>query len=1112
VAVTYTSALDRESRFRVESARRLGEDHLLLALTSLVTLLAIALAVSGRVTPRAAPNISQPTVESVNLNAIADSRVLEPLLKPAFVNAADSQLAATQLLQFVRSRQDAQGALPNAGAILGATVRADVIDHTRGVVEYSDRLRAARAKAASAGAPAPVAIALFTSADLALVKPSLTVRTPQEFARSTLLWALLYVVGFWAVALLWWVRGVRGDAALLAAAHLLTGVGLAVLVGRPDPLRDTLLHIRYVEGVAIGLSVFFAASLLNVRKAAYLALSYVPLVVALMLSVTVLIFGAGPGGSNAKVNLGPVQPIEAIRLLLALFLAGYFARRWEVLRQVRATQVRGVRIPGWLHVPRVEYLLPLLVGVATALVFFFLQKDLGPALLLSGVFLATYAVARNRIGLAAAGFMALLAGFYVGYRLDVSSTLAARVHMWQSPWDNAVRGGDQIAQAMWALSTGGLSGTGLGLGDTRYLPAGHTDLVLAAIGEELGLLGLVSVAGVFLVIARRGFSTTLRAGNDYGFFLATTMTLFLVLPVLVMSAGMLGIVPLTGVVTPFLSYGGSAMVANFAALGILSAIRTDGGSPPPTQPFRLATRYLAGSLAVAAVALLAVLVDVQVVRADAYVIKPHLGLQADGVRRYQYNPRVLDLLAMIPRGTIYDRTGLPLATSDDAIAQRARDAYAKLGVPLDASCSSPVRDRCYPLGGATFHLLGDARTRRNWSASNTSYAERDLQDRLRGFDDRATNIVSTDSSGRSTTALRRDYRDLVPLLRHRYQPHHPAVSAFLRRNRDVRLTVDARLQTRLMSILAQSVAKSSSGRAAAIVIDPDTGDLLASASYPFPTSEVGESDARTAEWLDRARYGLYPPGSTFKIITAAAALREDPALAHATFMCTRMSDGRVGTRIPGWAPVRDDVLDSEPHGMIDMHQAFARSCNAYFAQLAVRIGARELLDTASVAGVSVAKGNAAARLHVTLPYAGYGQGDVVATPLRMARVVAAIATDGALRDINIEHHPTARAETSVLVSPQTAALLRQFLRDVVLSGTGRSLRDHPLRIAGKTGTAEVTGAPSHAWFVGFAPFGSAEKRIAFAVVVENAGYGGRAAAPAAGEIVTAAAASGLVRE
>ena len=85
-----------------------------------------------------------------------------------------------------------------------------------------------------------------------------------------------------------------------------------------------------------------------------------------------------------------------------------------------------------------------------------------------------------------AGFLLLVAGFYVGYRLNVSHTLAERVRMWQSPWDNAVAGGDQVAQAIWAIATGGPSGTGLGLGDARYLPAGHTDLVLAAVGEELG--------------------------------------------------------------------------------------------------------------------------------------------------------------------------------------------------------------------------------------------------------------------------------------------------------------------------------------------------------------------------------------------------------------------------------------------------------------------------------------------------------------------------------------------------------------------------------------------------------------------------------------------------
>src|SRR4029077_19124004 len=110
---------------------------------------------------------------------------------------------------------------------------------------------------------------------------------------------------------------------------------------------------------------------------------------------------------------------------------------------------------------------------------------------------------------------------------------------------------------------------------TRYLPAGHTDLILAAIGEELGAAGLLLVAVLYAFLAWRGFRIGRLARNDYGFFLATALTLFLIVPVLIMASGILGVTPLTGVVTPFLSYGGSAMVANFCALGMLTAIHAD---------------------------------------------------------------------------------------------------------------------------------------------------------------------------------------------------------------------------------------------------------------------------------------------------------------------------------------------------------------------------------------------------------------------------------------------------------------------------------------------------------------------------------------------------------
>jgi cell division protein FtsI/penicillin-binding protein 2 len=616
----------------------------------------------------------------------------------------------------------------------------------------------------------------------------------------------------------------------------------------------------------------------------------------------------------------------------------------------------------------------------------------------------------------------------------------------------------------------------------------------------------------------RGFRVGIAAASDYGFFLATAVTLFLVIPVAVMMGGMLGLIPLTGVVTPFLSYGGSAMTANFAALGILASIRSTGRSVETAAAFYRPMKYLGAALAAAAIALVVVLLNVQVLNADEYVTRPHFGVQADGVGRFQYNPRVMNIVRQLPRGSVFDRAGLIVATSDESLAARARADYQHLGVAPNATCAAPI-ERCYPLGDPGFHLLGDSSTRVNWAAGNASYIERDAEDRLRGFDDHAATIRSANGS-----AVRRDYREVVPLLRHRYDPADGSVQKFLARDRDVRLTIDGRLQLRVAKILADAVKQSATGKAAAVVLDPDSGELLAAVSYPWPNLErdqeggiqAGAPMKRPDALLDRARYGLYPPGSIFKLVTAAAALRKSPDLSAQTFTCGLLPDGRVGVRIPGGRAVRDDVLDGRPHGTIGMHDGMVHSCNAYFAQLALQVGPDGLADTAALLGISVAPSGSIDRLRATLPQAGYGQGDVVVTPLRMARVAAALAEDGVLREVRLERPAQAAAGAQpaaqqVLLPAPGSRLLASYMRDVVLSGTGKSLARHPGRIAGKTGTAEVAGAASHSWFVGFAPYGAATKRIAFAVIIENAGYGSLAAAPVAGEIVSAASALGLVK-
>ena len=183
---------------------------------------------------------------------------------------------------------------------------------------------------------------------------------------------------------------------------------------------------------------------------------------------------------------------------------------------------------------------------------------------------------------------------------------------------------DQSAQALWSLSTGAVFGTGIGLGDTRYLPAGHTDLVLAAIGEELGYAGLLLVALVYAAIVARTLSIARRASTDYGFFLATLLALFIAVPVLLMASGTLGLVPLTGVVTPFLSFGGSAMVANFAALGLLASLRSDPAPPADLSVFSTPVRWLGLTMAAAAVTLLVAAARVQVVDPDGVYLNDHL--------------------------------------------------------------------------------------------------------------------------------------------------------------------------------------------------------------------------------------------------------------------------------------------------------------------------------------------------------------------------------------------------------------------------------------------------------------------------------------------------------
>jgi cell division protein FtsW (lipid II flippase)/cell division protein FtsI/penicillin-binding protein 2 len=970
-----------------------------------------------------------------------------------------------------------------------------------------DRVGQLREVRGPAGAP------LLSRQDIVAIKPRLAVRSLGDFTSRVIKSAAIFVASFWIAHFFRRWRRRRDEPLLLPVLMLLCGIGLMTMVALRDPLRDTISAQLFASGTALGVALMIAVSELDFESSRFRRAVLLPLGLACALAAALLVFGSGPGTSGVKVNLFGAQPVEVIRLLVVFALAAYFGRRIELLRELSepATAerpwLRYVRLPRWRDMR------PVLAGMALVLLFFFFQKDLGPALVLTCVFLGLLGIARGRPGLVVLGLALLFAGFTAAYWTGVPSTVRNRVMMWADPWTNGVPGGTHVAHGLWALSTGATWGSGGGLGSPNAIPEGHTDFVLAAVGEELGWIGFAAVAALNAFLCWRCLRIARRAPGDFTSFLVVGVVLVLSVQAIVIAGGLVGLIPLSGVVTPFLSYGRSSMLANCAAMGIvLSVARRQSRE---RTHMRMPIRVVAAALGLAGTAILSRAAWVQVVDADDFAAASTLAEQADGGYRFEYNPRLLAAARSLERGTIYDRNGLPMATSRASEIGAIGATYANAsGVAVDECAAAAAR--CYPLGGVAFHVLGDWGSQANWGARNASYIERDGDARLKGYDDHPAIVeVVNPRSGQRTQAIRRDLRDLLPLVRQRYRPSSAAVVAIRSRERDLHTTLDARFQARVAAALRDGITAGHFGRGAAVVLDAATGELLAAVSYPWPSRTDGERPAETetddgSQWLDRARYGLYPPGSTFKLIVAAAALRahED----RDRFICRKLPDGRVGNYVRGMSrPVRDDLLDTVPHGDVDLDRGLAVSCNAYFAQLALALGPRPLLDVASLFQINVARSSTPEAVRAHLAQTGYGQGEALVTPLKLARVSASIASGGAVVPVRWE---SSSEETAApggrFLSPQDADRLARAMRAVVTTGTGRSLRSLPIPIAGKTGTAEVNGAAAHAWFTGFAPAAAKGRRIAFAVLVENAGYGGRAAAPIAGAIVTAASELGLL--
>jgi cell division protein FtsW (lipid II flippase) len=336
---------------------------------------------------------------------------------------------------------------------------------------------------------------------------------------------------------------------------------------------DEDLAREQAQWFVVGL-LAFAGTIVALRRD-YRVLERYRYSIALLGIVLLLLprLGHPVNGAYLSLDIGPIafQPAEFAKIAIVIFLASYLSSTRQVL-------VVGARRFAGITFPPLKHLGPLLAVWGTAMVLLFVIQDLGSSLMFFGGFLALVYVATNRISFVIIG----VGLFAVGARLlyAIRPTIQDRVDAWLHPFDHhlynqAVGGSFQIAQSIFSQADGGLFGQGFGqavikLGDSPpILPAAHTDFIYAVITDELGLLGAAAMLLVYLLFVERGFKTAMLATDSFSKLLATGLTAVLALQVFVIVGGVTKLIPLTGVTLPFISYGGSSIVANFILLALL---------------------------------------------------------------------------------------------------------------------------------------------------------------------------------------------------------------------------------------------------------------------------------------------------------------------------------------------------------------------------------------------------------------------------------------------------------------------------------------------------------------------------------------------------------------
>lgn len=1038
----------------------------------------------------------------------------------------------------------------------------------------------------------PHTIKLLSTRDFNNLKKegALIVRTPDEVNRWFWIIAAVFFTAFWILHLLLSVRFATTDQLVLPVVFLLTGISFLTLLSLQDPLRDRFLARDMLTYFGVGFVIIGILMLFDLKRFtpdaglyrlfywkgdARAANGWPWAAAAVALLMLTILFGSGPEGSGVKVNLLGFQPSELVRFLLLLFLAGFFTANETFISGYAKAQKR------WSFF---SFALAAVLGI---ILLFLMLGDLGPAMVVCFTFIILFSFARGDFAQMAAavtlytlavwatknvwiatGITVLFLGLYFYFiRKQISEPaimavvviaafllldqvpfldelfpgpiqrLTDRKAIWENAWDNNVFGGDQVANGIWAMASGGIKGQGIGAGFGKTIPEAHTDMILPAFGEEFGWAGIIGVFLLFLIYLHRSIVIGRQTGRPFLFYLSAGIGISTFVQFVLIAGGSTGALPLSGVALPFVSYGGSSLIINMLAAGFLLSVSGVQGSPAQmTYMGKQQDRNLMPALIAACTGILLLGINVSryLFKNEQWVVEPALVAERGGARMFSYNPRIAILMNRLQAGNLFDRNGRLLATSKPEELNKQRDSLLSTGLERQSleALSHKRLDRYYPFGAHMFFWTGDANTGVFSGGSNGYFAEYQHGAELRGFPTPVTNqqVVATryqedrflPREEREMFVARKDYRVLAPMLLAGI--NSPLVDSFKQKNRDVQLTVDAALQTAIQqSLQSDEVVRKS--RVSVVVMDDTKGDVLASALYPLPPVDdwdlltlIQRQQTQLDTWITTSDLGFThatQPGSTAKLLTALAAFNKlGEAAGHKTFTIRQQDLVRV----------RGDEPDET--GVIDMQRAIVKSNNPYFIKLANEENLHEEMATLYLQTGMFLRGlggyfysneggnafqanhwreawrntefqskrrydknNIRATRGLGISGMAWGQGELVSTPASVARLAAGIANNGYLVDnryvLKLSDSLTSvKDSVTIAKQPAYAHLLTSYMQ----AQSANKIERLGLAVAGKTGTPEriVRGKRiNDGWYVFFAPKAKGQGHMVSCIRIED---------------------------